>query len=73
MKAALDVYNIGYGRDINVELTARQKEWLDASNITSRPEVDKAIKRAKAIYHVTTLEELKQELIRDSSRIKSMD
>jgi hypothetical protein len=70
-KAALGLYNIPYGRELNVELTEEQKGWLDSSSVTSRSQVDGALRRAKAINDAATLEDLKRELIRDSSQTRT--
>ena len=66
VKAVLDLYNVKYPMgEINVELTIDEKTTLELSSIRSRGEVTPLLKRAAAIRAASSLDELKEELVKE--------
>ena len=64
-----ELYRVGISHDkeVKVELTVRQKELLNDTNVTSRSDVPKVLERLERIDAATTFDQLKQEVLRANS------
>ncbi len=72
VKAKLDEVGIPYEKEVNVALTARQKELLAGADITSRSDVPEVLARLERIDAIVTTpdseeDKLKQEMLRVSA------
>ena len=65
IKAALDIYRVSY-TESDVSLPAKERQWLLDSDIRGRSDAEKVLRRARVVDSATTVEDLKNGLLREA-------
>ncbi len=64
LKAALEKEGIRYGAEENIEPTPAERQYIESAQIADRSEVEAVLTRAARVENITTVEGLKEEVLR---------